>query len=166
MGRAVKALIALVVAGMLALSGCSGQNPSHAATVDGTVIPVAEVEAALPALTPYLQTPSAGAVASLLVVSRVGTVIAEQQGLEFSADERQVAMTALPAGLADEPSLAGFVADYVTTVLVSQALGQEEFLQAAAAVEVEVNPRFGSWDPTTVSVVPGTGSLSSPAPAS
>lgn len=166
MGRAVKALIALVIAGMLALSGCSGQNPNQAATVDGVAIPVSEVDALLPALTPYLQTPGTGAVVSLLVVSRVGTAIAQQRGLEFSADERQATVASLPTGLTDDPSLAGFVDDYVTTVLVSQSLAQEDFLTAASGVEVVVNPRFGSWDVTHLAVVAGTGSLSSPAPVS
>lgn len=166
MGRAVKALVALVIAGMLALSGCSGQNPNTAATVNGVPIPVTEAEEAYAALKPYLQNPSLAAATGLLVTSRVGAGIAQQQGLQFTDDERNTASSStLPPDLVADPNLAGFAKDYVTTVLVSQKLGQEDFLKAAAAVEVEVNPRFGSWDPTTLQLTPGTGSLSSPAPA-
>jgi hypothetical protein len=166
MGRAVKALIALVVAGMLALSGCSGQNPNIAATVDGVAIPVTEAEETYTALKTYLQNPSLAAATGLLVTSRVGASIAQQQGLQFSDDDRAAASAStLPQELAADQSLSGFVNDYVTTVLVSQQLGQEAFLAAAAAVEVEVNPRFGSWDAATLQLEPGSGSLSSPAPA-
>lgn len=165
MGRAVRALIALVVAGMLVLSGCSGQNPNHAATVDGVVIPVSEAEAMFEVLKPYLQSPSTATALSVLVTSRVGAQVAARQGLEFSAEERETtAASVLPAELAADPNAAGFAADYVTTALVSQQLGQEAFLQAASEIDVVVNPRFGSWDPSQVAVVPGTGSLSTPAP--
>ncbi len=167
MGRAVKALIALVVAGMLVLSGCAGQNPNHAATIDGVALPVSEVEATLPVLKPYLQDPSVATVTGLLVTSRVGAKIAQQEGLQFTAEERETASAAsLPPDLAADPNLAGFVTDYVTTMLTSQKLGQEGFIAAASAIDVTVNPRFGSWDVTRLAVVPGTGSLSSPAPAS
>ncbi|MCW5953676.1 MAG: hypothetical protein KIT69_15595 [Propionibacteriaceae bacterium] len=167
MGRAVKALVALVVAGMLALSGCAGQNPNHAATVDGVVIPVSEAEAIFAVLKPYLQNPSTASAVSVLVTSRVGARIAVRQGLEFSEDEREMAASSvLPPELAADPNAAGFTTDYVTTALVSQQLGQEGFIQAASEIDVVVNPRFGSWDPSMVAVVPGTGSLSSPAPAS
>lgn len=161
MGRAVKALVALVIAGMLALSGCSGQNPNHAATVDGTVIPFSEVDA----LMPFVQGQTANVTMNLLVIARVGAAVARQQGVEFTEEERQSAAAGLPPDLLADPALAGFAADYVTAALVSQSLGQEKFLQAASAVEVTVNPRFGSWDPATASLVPG-GSLSSPAPKS
>lgn len=167
MGRAAKALIALMVTGLLVLGGCSGQNPNHAATVDGAVIPVSEVEAMLPVLTPYLQSPSAATVTSLLVTSRLGAEVAARQGLEFSQDDREtVAASVLPPDLAADPNAAGFVTDYVTTALVSQQLGQEAFLQAASEFDVVVNPRFGTWDASYASVVPGGGSLSSPAPVS
>ena len=160
MVRAVKALIALVVAGMLALSGCSGQNPNHAAVVDGAVIPFHEVDA----LVPFVQGESATAATQLLVIARVGAAVARQQGAEFTEEERQGAAAGLPPELLTDPVLAGFATDYVTAVLVSQSLGQE-FLQAASAIDVAVNPRLGSWDPETVSLMPG-GSLSSPAPTS
>lgn len=168
MGRAVKALVALVVAGMLVLSGCAGQNPNHAATVDGVVIPVSEAAAMFEVLEPYLQPPATEATAlSVLVTARVGAQVAARQGLEFSAEEREsVAASVLPADLAQDPRAAAFAADYTTTALASQVLGQEAFTQAAAEVEVVVNPRFGSWDPSLIAVLPGTGSLSDPAPAS
>ncbi len=167
MGRAGRALIALVIAGMLVLSGCSGQNPNYAATVDGAVIPVSEADALFTVLEPYLQNPSPASAVSVLVTSRVGAQIAVRQGLEFTSDEREMAAASvLPPDLAADPNAAGFATDYVTTALVSQQLGQEGFIQAAAEVDVVVNPRFGSWDPSQVAVVPGTGSLSSPAPVS
>lgn len=165
MGRAVRALIAPVVAGMLVLSGCSGQNPNHVATIDGVAIPVTEAEALYPVLAPYLQEPSLAGTVSLLVTSRVGAEIAAQQGLEFSSDDREsMSASALPTELAADPAAAGFADDYVTTVLVSNQLGEEAFLQAVTEIDVVVNPRFGTWDAATVSVVTGTGSLSSAAP--
>ena len=165
MGRAVKALVALVVAGMMALSGCSGQNPSHAATVGGVVIPVSEVEALQPAVTPYLPSPSPSSVAGLLILSKVGVQVADKAGLTFTEAEREAASAAvLPPGLAADPSAAGFVADFLTTALASQALGQQGFAEAASSIEVHVNPRFGTWSLDQLAVVPG-GSLSSPAPA-
>jgi|CXWJ01.1.fsa_nt_gi hypothetical protein len=164
MGRAVKALIALL-AGMLVLSGCSGQNPSHAATVGGVVIPVSEVDALTPVVKPYLPSPTPASVAGLLVLSRLGVQVAANAGLTFSDDERAAASAAvLPEGLAADPAAAGFVADFLTTALASQALGQEGFAEAAASIPVEVNPRFGEWSLDQLTLVPG-GSLSSPAPA-
>lgn len=166
MGRAVKAqvvkaLVALVVAGMLALTGCS--NPNHAATVDGVPIALSEAEA----LAKYVQSGGASTATGLIVLSRIGASIAQRQGLEFSADAREAATaSALPPELAADAGLAGFTADYVTTLLVSQELGQEGFVQAVSEADVVVNPRLGSWDPETLAVAPGTGSLSDPAPAS
>lgn len=126
MGRAVKALIALLVAGMVALSGCSGQNPSHAATVDGVVITVAEVEALAATLKPHLQTPPTQAwVTGLLVLSRIGVTVADQAGLTFTDAEREAAAAqVLPAQIAADPAAAAFAADFVTTAMVNQALGE------------------------------------------
>ncbi|MGC3953015.1 MAG: hypothetical protein QM804_01970 [Propionicimonas sp.] len=167
MGRAAKALIALVVAGLLTLSGCAGQNPNHAASIDGVAIPVSEVEAMLPVLTPYLQNPSVATVTSVLVTTRIGAEVARQQQLEFTAEQREAAAASvMPPELAADPQAASFATDYVTTALVSEKLGQDAFLAAVAKLDVVVNPRYGTWDASHAAVVPGTGSLSDPAPAS
>ena len=167
MKRAVKALVALV-AGMLVLSGCAGQNPNHAAIIDGVAIPISEADAAFAVLEPYLQPPATPAKAvGVLVTSRVGAQVAARLGLEFSAEERAATTASvLPPDLAADPNAAVFTDDYVTLAMVSQQLGQEAFLKAASEIEVVVNPRFGTWDPEQLTVVAGGGSLSSPAPAS
>ncbi len=163
MGRAARALMALVVAAMLVLSGCASQSPRDAATINGSTITVADLEAMQPVLEPYLQVKGAQSVLNMLILTRIGTEIVNQQKLTFSDAERSSAAAGVPAELAKDPKAAGFVADYTSFVLATSRLGQEGFIKAAGEQSVEVNPRFGTWDATQLSLA-NSGSLSSPAP--
>jgi len=173
MGRAVRALMALVVAGMLALTGCAGQNPTHAALVNGVIITEDQVGQVAQGLATAGGTPDApGAqrqtAASILIRNEVGRQVGLQRGVTISEADREAVLATAPqlTQMAEDPALTVFITDYINSELTRTQLGETEFAAAAEDVEVSLNPRYGAWDTTQGSLTGESGSLSSPAPAS
>jgi predicted component of type VI protein secretion system len=158
--KLVRVLVAALV-GLLALAGCS-TSPRVAAVVNGVEVPVSAVEQLQPALAPFLSDSSAQSVAGMLVAVELGRQLAANHQLTFTDDDRAALKAQLPAELVALPETADFVAGYVDLNLVASSLG-DAFTTEAAAIPVQVNPRFGTWDPDQFSLT-GSGSLSSPAP--
>ena len=172
MGRAVRALMALVVAGMLALTGCAGQNPTNAATVNGVVITQAQVDQIAQGLATVSGTPDAAGdqqntAASILIRNEVGRQVAQQRGVTISQDDRDQVLATAPqlAQMSQEPALTTFIDDYINSELTRTQLGETEFATAAGDIVVDLNPRYGAWDHTQGMLTGESGSLSSPAPA-
>ncbi|MDQ7992980.1 MAG: hypothetical protein AAGC63_13040 [Propionicimonas sp.] len=171
MGRAVRALMALVVA-MLALSGCAGKNPTHAADVNGVVITEAQVDGIAQGLanvagTPQVPGENRKTAASVLIRNEVGRQIGQQQGIAISDADRQAALDSSPtvAKMAGDPLLSSFIDDYLTSELVRIQLGDEAFAAASEQIPVLLNPRYGTWNASQGMLDDVSGSLSSPAPA-
>jgi len=172
MGRAVRALMALVVAGMLALTGCAGQNPTHAASVNGVVITEDQVGQIAQGLATVAGTPDAAGeqrqtAASILIRNEVGRQVAQQNGVTISEADREAVLATAPqlTQMSQEPALTTFIDDYINSELTRTQLGETEFAAAAETVEVTLNPRYGAWDTTQGMLTGESGSLSSPAPA-
>ncbi|MEA4943472.1 MAG: hypothetical protein VB080_03445 [Propionicimonas sp.] len=172
MKRAVQALVTLVVAGMLVLTGCSGNSPRVAAEVNGVVIPEATVDAISQGLAAGNGEPEAAGTwrrtaASILISNEIARQVGAKTGASVSADDVTQAVESSDQlkQLAATPELAAFIHDFANTQLLASQLGKDAFMAAAADFTVVVNPRYGEFDPTTLQLGNGTGSLSSPAPA-
>jgi len=144
---------AALVAGLL--GACAG-TPGAAAVVDGDVISTSELQAANDQLRPLFPGVTLQAVLSVLIQEPVITELAQEHGVGVSdGDARALLATAattngvtLPADLA--PGTVA-VARYVKA---STALSdgddledvQQQFSERIAALDIELNPRFGTLD--------------------
>ncbi len=171
MGRAVKAIIA-VIAAALALTGCAGQSPANAATVNQVAITETQVDQVAHALATIFGSPeSPGAqrrlAANILVGNEVGRAVAAANGVNIPAEERanMIAQYQDLSALNEQPGMAQIVDDYVAAALIRAELGETEYATSAAAVPVDVNPRYGDWDPNLAQLTTSSGSLSVPADA-
>ncbi len=150
MNRASAAVVASTV-GVLLLSGCAG-DPSTAAVVDGRTITRDEVDAAVEDLAAG-NGEGAGQVVWALAVAPLYIEAAEAEGFGISAQEARTALgDPQQAGGAD-----GVIADstveiarYFISANTLESEGAGEVLQdvadQVAALEIDVNPRYGDVD--------------------
>lgn len=171
MGRAARVLVALVTTGMLALSGCAGQSPNTAATINGVVITEARVDEIAQGLATVSGTPDAPGeqrmtAASILIRNEVGRQVGQVLGVTVPDADREAALAGSPqlAAMAAEPALTSFIDDYVDSELLRNQVGETDFAVAAGGLDLTLNPRYGAWDATLGVLTGQSGSLSSPAP--
>ncbi len=166
--RAVR-LGAVAVATALALVGC-GRAPSTAAEVGGTTISNAELESAIEGTvgvlgeqeglgTDVLTTLVRGAAVDEVVAR---SVAAGRDELVISQAERNTFMASQPGvqRLAEVPAAAPVADALADFTILQQRMGSEDFVTAITAVPVEVNPRWGAWQPEQAAVAGGGGALS------
>ena len=162
----------VLAAGVLAgaLAGCSG-TPGVAATVEGRTITTAQVADAYEQLHPYLPAAASTDILAALIQEPVYSRLADQAGSGVSDDaaaallDQVVTQAAQSTGSEPGPApewndASLLVGRYVVAL---NNLGATSDPEAAAAVteamqkaDVEVNPRFGSFDPNGVLVAPTT----------
>lgn len=148
---------ALVLAAALALSGCGAQQSGAAAIVDGTVISDKDVQS----VADQVNKISAGSAAEKLTMSNALLTLilapyvraeAERVGKTVAPSQARVAI----AKVAD-PSDAT-----IEFVQMQLALGQLDQASKTAIVDqlnkvkITVNPRYGTYDPKQISLVPIT----------
>ncbi|UFU03822.1 SurA N-terminal domain-containing protein [Ruania suaedae] len=156
--RRIAAPAAVVMTAALFASGCAGQ-PGAAAVVDGEAITESELTDAATTLEPFLQEGVApAALLGAMIQAPVLVDVAAEQGIGFSADQAREQLTAnaeaggieVPESFSPETmELARylFLAGLVNQSPDAQAIN-EEVLARLAELDVEVSPRYGSWDPT------------------
>lgn len=108
----------------------------------------------------------------------------DEQGLELTADDRTVAESQLASQFGGQEAVDAFPDDYLERLvddvarlnLLAEELGEDGFndalVEAVRTSDIEVNPRFGSWDADELDIVapdgstpgPGSGDESEPAP--
>ncbi|WP_456844513.1 hypothetical protein [Cellulomonas sp. P5_C6] len=149
--RVTGVLVALATAATLA--GCSGR-PGAAAVVDGTAIPTSDVRAALTELAPYFEGVTTENVLAVLVQEPTVVELADEKGVGVSDEDAQalldsVVQQKVKGATADftAPSLA--VAKYSIAYTNLQGLADAkevgtEIDKRLRALDVDVNPRFGS----------------------
>ncbi len=143
--------------GALLLGGCA-PRPGTAAVVDGETITTAEVDEALEDLAPVLATASATNVVSLLIISPSFLAAADAAG--FGVTEEAGRDYIVSAGLvteAEAAELSGGALEIVRFAVMQGSVTTEAHVavldEAAARLqeaEVELNPRFGTWDPQSL----------------
>ena len=190
MSRRLLTLVALALAGLLT-AGCA-DDVSPAVRVGDTKIGTADFQAELdewvgnPALVdPQLnQAGAPGAYSGSLVRGVLGQRIDlmlndqefEAQGLELDDSMRQQAIAVVFGDQATaDQQLKGFSADYASSILddlarqiaLSTALGEEAYTawrtDAYATTDIEVSPRYGTWDGSTGAVLAPAAPLPGPA---
>ena len=152
-GRAAGVLVALTTT--VALAGCTGQ-PGAAAVVDGTAIPSSDVSTALTELMPYFEEVTTTNLLAVLVQEPTVVELAHEKGVGVSDEDahdlldqvvqQKVAGTTVTFS---EPSLA--VARYSIAFTKLQDLPEaeaigEEIDTRLRALDLEINPRFGSLE--------------------
>lgn len=140
--RSTRRLSALVLVGAVALSGCAAGDLDRAATVNGQRISISDVQGVVQQYS-QVNPVSIDQVLTVLIVLPVLDEVAvdnpgqitEQQLLRWSRDQ----------GIA-EPTDA-FI-DYMRglTYLQTPQITQAVDLQSLADLDVDVSPRYGTWD--------------------
>ena len=160
----------VVAAGVLAggLAGCSG-TPGVAATVEGRTITTAQVGAAYEQLHPYLPAAASSDILAAMIQEPVYSRLADQAGSGVSDDaavalldqvvQQAAQANGTKAGPAPEWNEASvLVGRYVVALNNLGAASDPEAAAAATdamkAADIEVNPRFGSFDPNGMLVAP------------
>ena len=160
------ALPALALAGLLTVSGCAGNGMQEGVVVDGEAYSVEDVQEAAQQFAEL----SGQQVAPQAIASVAGSVPVLDDyfaGTSFAADEGQLRSQLATAGLEGEPNeLTLDVAryQYYASVLNDPMAQQDPalapvmekmqgFQADVAAQDVQVNPRFGAWDPAAGQVV-------------
>lgn len=160
--RRSRPLIALVALALAAgsLTGCS-KSPATAATVNGTTITRSQLQQSLSGANQILGAGNELSSAQVLTVLIQGVVaedVATQRGLTITDTERNAKLSA--------PALAvsaarPFVYDVADANIVAAQVGEAELTRSIKSASVVINPRYGTWQPSSsVAVVAGTGSLS------
>ena len=161
--RAAGVLVALATT--VALAGCAGE-PGAAAVVDGTAIPTSDVQAALVELAPYFQGVTTTNVLAVLVQEPTVVALADEKGVGVSDEDAQQLLDSVvrAEGEGRDRGLHGAVVGGGQVLhRLHQPAGPagchrvgEEIDTRLRALDVEVNPRFGSLtddnqvaDPTT-----------------
>ncbi len=146
------AAVALGLAGLLA--GCSS-HPGAAAVVDGRAIPASDVVTVVDELKPAVPTISSTLVLDTLIQEPTLVQLASDKGMGVSPDDAKAALDSFftsngltpPSSYAPATMEVGYhqaaaaklTADTADTT-VNQAFGDR-----LGALDVSVNPRFGSW---------------------
>ena len=165
--KTVRWMSAAVAVALLSLTGCTLPTPNSAAQVGTTAISVAELDRTTTAVAGVL-----GAVADELRPSVLTALIQNELARQIAV---QAGVTVDPAGraalfagseglaaLAKTPGTAEFANGVADVQAVLNAVGgNDAFIQAAARVPVNVNPRFGTWDAASLAPA-GLGSISQP----
>ncbi|MDO5503501.1 MAG: hypothetical protein Q4G67_10050 [Actinomycetia bacterium] len=144
-----RVLVAAVAAGALLLSGCGAGD--QAAVVDGHVISESGVlEAAAQLRENVQQPPGPNQVIDILITAPAVSEMLRERGVSIS-DE--AARSAIPMIANPAP----YVVEMVKRDLALRELSQEDQMQLMERIresDVEVNPRYGSYDHDTLRVTP------------
>ena len=153
--------VAAVLAGVVVLAGAlvgCADKPGVAAQVNGTTITTTQLAATVDDLEPVSADVAASSVLNVLTLEPIYAAVAKKHGVVVSDDEAKAVLKQAYDGK-PVPSSAG-----ILTVARFSLLGQK--ISAAADVQaiadeigaelkkakVSVNPRFGSFDATAVTV--------------
>ncbi|MCV2396359.1 hypothetical protein OEB99_18770 [Actinotalea sp. M2MS4P-6] len=158
---AVRALVGAMLATATLLAGCSPQ-PGTAAVVDGERIPQSDVADAIDDLGPVLSSTDPAAMLSFLIISPVfvqvaseaGVGVSEQDGASFLDSAFEQSGQTPPATYSDAAVLLGEQAAASTNLsgLDDSSTALSTITERIAALDVEVNPRYGTFDPSSGSI--------------
>ncbi len=166
---AVAAALGLTVLAS-ALSGCGADDAGAAATIDGNRIPVSEVQDAVTDLSTFTGQPITQQDALfLLLVEPAVTQAADAAGVGVSADDARVQFENRVAS----PSEGAIVAMRASGALTKiNNLGEDRakpvvdsILKTLRAANIDVSPRFGSFDPNQLLIVPAQEDWIKPSPS-
>lgn len=151
MNHVVRAAVAGTAALALALTGCS-RPPATAATVEGIRVSDAAAREAASALVAATGTDGQTALRQAtfdLLMGEASGIIASRGGVSVSDGDLAGVLGQSPtlAAIADSPEGDDWADSVARTYIVLDRLGQEQFVEELRTLDIEVNPRFGRWDP-------------------
>lgn len=157
MSKAARTLAAGVAVAALALTGCT-QPPYAAGTVEGVPVPDEAVQRAGKALVDAAALGSATAykqAAFDLLLGEASRQIAADHGHQISEAEKQQLIRGdqTVGSIMGNPDAWAWGDAVATTYMVSRELGQERFVEELKGLDIEVNPLYGSWDPSVGTMV-------------
>lgn len=168
---AFRALPALAAAGALTLTlaGCSGASASDAVVIDERAISIAEVERVADAVTQSVRGEDATLrdeqlVVAAMVTQALAVDAAERAGQPITPADRDAALASIPGGtaIAEDPEARPYALAVGDVVHAQQSIGMEAVAAQQVHTDIVVNPRYGTWDTSQMSLVGGNGSLSVP----
>ena len=166
--KAGRILVASAVAATLLASAGSSVRAQTAFSVDGAVTTVSQVTDTVNGCATALgEAPSsltASGVASLMIQTELTRAVAAAQNLNVSDTSLATIIQSgqiqgVPAGLLNDPNCAQLAIGIALQAVIISQTSFDAYLAVTAGHAVVVNPRFGTWDPTTLSLS-GSGSLS------
>lgn len=141
---------ALLTAAALALSACTSPPMDHAATVNGQVISETDLHEATAQFNTVSQQPVVpGQVLNVLAQLPVLSEMASGAGAPIT--DHQLLTEVRGVGI-EEPNQ--LLLDYVRGLVYLQTVGGQVPPEQLTGLDVEINPRYGSWDPERAAVVP------------
>ncbi|MCW2805087.1 MAG: hypothetical protein QOF52_1172 [Propionibacteriaceae bacterium] len=161
-----RAAVAVAVLATIAVSGCAQKSPGVAAYVGDQQISDRQLNEAVDGVNAAIGQESPVPrqdVITAMVLGEVSAQIAARKNIVIT--EAQRAAETNPT-LLNIPAAKAVAFDLADSLIVQQKLGSEAFLAEVKATPVEVNPRYGVWNPDTTdgSILNGeAGSLSQPA---
>jgi parvulin-like peptidyl-prolyl isomerase len=158
MGKKTRAaLIGGALAGAVVLGGCA-QSPSNAATVNGTTITTSDLDSAYHGAQRVSDQITKQQTASVLIQGTVASQIAHRQHIKLTDTLREKQLNPKLLEKTDTRHFGYHLAD---VQIVAKKIGNKKLAKKIADANVEVNPRYGSWNPKkSVNVLPSSGSLS------
>lgn len=151
------------VAALLALAGC-GPSPSAAADVAGTRISESALTQAVDGCAAFGVDLTRPEMLRFLVVGEAVRATARDHGVNIDQSEVDLMINSDPqaALMATDPACKKAVEANVVLSLLAPHMDETELVDHVSSLDIEVNPRYGAWDPVTATVG-GSGSLSVPA---
>lgn len=136
------------LAGALLLAGCAAGPFDTAATVNGEVISESDLQEAVAQINTQVATSPADVLGTLVK----GPVLSElAQGAPFEVSDQQMVEAIRTQTTIEDPS--PLLVDYVRADYYLRQLGGVIPPEALADLDVELNPRYGTWDPAAGDVV-------------
>lgn len=157
MKKLARGLAAGVALAAVTLTGCS-QPPTAAAVVEGVRVSDSTVRQTAPALVAAGLTGAESASSDAtrgLVLGEASRQIAALEDVPVSDGEvaqMQANVQELAAAAATDGG-AEWANGWAYTQVVLMKLGEEKYLNDLAALDIEVNPHYGTWDAANVAIV-------------
>lgn len=157
MNKAARVLTVGIAVAALALTGCAG-NPADAASVGSVSVRDSTVRGVADTIVEVTGTDRGVALkqatydltlgeASRQIAQATGTAVSPAQGAAvISQNQAAAAVAATEKG-------APWAAAVGTTYVLLQDLGEERFIEELNKLDINVNPRYGAWDPQRVTIV-------------
>ncbi len=154
MGRVKRSTVAAGATTLtLLLGGCSGIGSGEAATVDGKTISQSDLQEVTDQFNAVAQQPATPSqVLDTLIKAPALKQMVAGSGQEVTDNELLSQLASLQGAPAQPNPL---MADYLHGLVYSQMVGEVQ-PELLADVDVEVNPRYGSWDPETLTLADQT----------
>ncbi len=156
MNKIARVLSAGVAVAALTLTGCAG-NPSQAASVSGVGIADETVRGVAQTIVQATGTDPSVALKQAtydLLLGEASRQIAAANGTAISAADKAevVAQNQLANVVSATPEGAPWGDAVGTTYVLLEEMGEEAYIQQLNQLDIEVNPRYGTWDAANVTL--------------